>query len=155
MRNNLEEEVKLMNLIRLLEIYGDRKFGIRNLLVEKDRKFIKEKVLEDRRTDLLSRTLRTSSRIRLVTIDNKKNWARYSLEENEKLRLLIIKGVFDPELEETEDSLTREIAIGNMIDAMALQSKNGWLELNDQQIEYLNDTVGAYKKEKEEKVYKR
>ncbi len=151
MKNNLEEEVKLMNLIRLLEVYGDSKFGIKNLIVKKDKEFIKKKVLEDKQTDLLSQSLRTSSRIRLLNIDNKENWIRYSLEEKEKLRLLIIKGVFDPEIEASDDALIRDISIGNMIDVMALQSKSGWLELNDIQKEYLNTKVSEYK-EKEKPI---
>ncbi len=153
MKNNLEEEVKLMNLIRLLEVYGESKFGIKKLIVQKDKDFIKKRVLEDKKTDLLSQTLRTSSRIRLLNIDNKENWIRYSLEEKEKLRLLIIKGLFDPELDKVDDALISDIAMGNMIDAMALQSKSGWLELNDVQKDYLNKKVSQYKYGENPKVY--
>lgn len=152
MKNNLKEEVKLMNLIRLLEIYGDGKFGVTRLITEKDKAYIKSKVLEHTNIDFLSESLRNDSRLRLIKLENKENWIRYSEQEKELLKKEILRGLFNPEFDTTEDDLTKEIAVGNMIEAMSLQSKNGFMGFTEEQTNYLNTQISSFKEETNKRI---
>jgi hypothetical protein len=147
MKSSFKEEIKLMNLIRLLEIYGDGKWGINTLLTNGDKLFLKRKMLEPVNDDYMNETLRNNSRLRVLQIGNQDNWLRYNDKEQEQLRTEIKKGLFNPEFLETDNEIVRELAIGNMIDAMALQSRSGWMQFSKEQTEYLNREIGAYKKE--------
>jgi len=147
MKSSYKEEIKLMNLIRLLEIYGDGKWGVNNLLTNGDKLYIKRKMLEPVNDNYMNQTLRNNTRLRAIKIGNKENWLRYNEEEQEKLKSEIKKGLFNPEYLETEDSIVKEIAIGNMIEAMAIQSKNGWMDFTKEQTDFLNREIEAYKME--------
>ena len=55
------------------------------------------------------------------------------------------KNIFRVDLEATTDGLTREVASGNIIDVLAIQSKNGFFKLSEEQTEYLNNQLESYK----------
>ena len=87
MKNNVQEEVKLMNLVRFLEIYKGEKWSVKDLLTDKDKEFIKRKTLETTNSDLLSETLRNGSRIKVLKVNNSENIIRYTPKELDMLRL--------------------------------------------------------------------
>lgn len=151
MKSGLNEEVKLMNLVRFLEIYKGEKWAVNDLLSEKDKLFIKSKTLENLNSDLLSEALRNGARIKVLNVNNKENIIRYSTKELEILRLEILKNIFKINIETTQDYLTREVAIGNIIDVLAIQSKNGFFRLSEEQLDYLNNQIKDYKEDLDER----
>ena len=151
MKSGLNEEVKLMNLVRFLEIYKGEKWAVNDLLSEKDKLFIKSKTLENLNSDLLSEALRNGARIKVLNVNNKENIIRYTPKELEILRLEILKNIFKINIETTQDYLTREVAIGNIIDVLAIQSKNGFFRLSEEQLDYLNSQIKDYKEDLDER----
>jgi len=151
MKSGLNEEVKLMNLVRFLEIYKGEKWAVNDLLSEKDKLFIKSKTLENLNSDLLSEALRNGARIKVLNVNNKENIIRYTPKELEILRLEILKNIFKINIETTQDYLTREVAIGNIIDVLAIQSKNGFFRLSEEQLDYLNNQIKDYKEDLDER----
>lgn len=152
MNTNLKDEAKLMNLVRFLEIYKGEKWAVKDLLSENDKKFIKSKTLETINSDLLSETIRNGSRIRVLNINNHENLIRFSPKELETIRLEILKNIFRVDIETTTDPLVREVAIGNIIDVLAIQSKNGFFKLSEEQLDYLNNQISDYKEELDKKI---
>ena len=147
MNTNFEKEMKLLNLMKLLEIYGDEKWGVKKQISDKDKSFIREKALEHIESNFLNETLRNSFRLKLFRIDNKENWIRFDMEEKELLRQEILNTVFDQRINEETDSFAKEVAIGNMIEVLSIQSKNRFMELSEEQTDYLNNMVSQYKEE--------
>ena len=144
MNTNTKDEVKLMNLVRFLEIYNSDKWSLKELMSENDIKFIKQKTLEVINSDLLSETLRNSSRIKVVKANNNENIIDYTKKQKELLRLEILKNIFRVDLEETKDALVREVASGNISDVLEIQKENGFFKLSEEQLEYLTDQLEKY-----------
>ena len=144
MNTNTKDEVKLMNLVRFLEIYNSDKWSLKELMSENDIKFIKQKTLEVINSDLLSETLRNSSRIKVVKANKNENIIDYTKKQKELLRLEILKNIFRVDLEETNDALVREVASGNISDVLEIQKENGFFKLSEEQLEYLTDQLEKY-----------
>ena len=144
MNTNRKDEVKLMNLVRFLEIYNSDKWSLKELMSENDIKFIKQKTLEVINSDLLSETLRNSSRIKVVKANKNENIIDYTKKQKELLRLEILKNIFRVDLEETNDALVREVASGNISDVLEIQKENGFFKLSEEQLEYLTDQLEKY-----------
>ena len=144
MNTNTKDEVKLMNLVRFLEIYNSDKWSLKELMSENDIKFIKQKTLEVINSDLLSETLRNSSRIKVVKANKNENIIDYTKKQKELLRLEILKNIFRVDLEETKDALVREVASGNISDVLEIQKENGFFKLSEEQLEYLTDQLEKY-----------
>ena len=144
MNTNRKDEVKLMNLVRFLEIYNSDKWSLKELMSENDIKFIKQKTLEVINSDLLSETLRNSSRIKVVKVNKNENIIDYTKKQKELLRLEILKNIFRVDLENTDDALVREVASGNISDVLEIQKENGFFKLSEEQLEYLTDQLEKY-----------
>ena len=144
MNTNRKDEVKLMNLVRFLEIYNSDKWSLKELMSENDIKFIKQKTLEVINSDLLSETLRNSSRIKVVKANKNESIIDYTKKQKELLRLEILKNIFRVDLEETNDALVREVASGNISDVLEIQKENGFFKLSEEQLEYLTDQLEKY-----------
>ena len=144
MNTNRKDEVKLMNLVRFLEIYNSDKWSLKELMSENDIKFIKQKTLEVINSDLLSETLRNSSRIKIVKANKNENIIDYTKKQKELLRLEILKNIFRVDLENTDDALVREVASGNISDVLEIQKENGFFKLSEEQLEYLTDQLEKY-----------
>ena len=144
MNTNRKDEVKLMNLVRFLEIYNSDKWSLKELMSENDIKFIKQKTLEVINSDLLSETLRNSSRIKVVKANKNENIIDYTKKQKELLRLEILKNIFRVDLEETNDALVREVASGNISDVLEIQKENGFFKLSEEQLEYLTNQLEKY-----------
>ena len=144
MNTNRKDEEKLMNLVRFLEIYNSDKWSLKELMSENDIKFIKQKTLEVINSDLLSETLRNSSRIKIVKANKNENIIDYTKKQKELLRLEILKNIFRVDLENTDDALVREVASGNISDVLEIQKENGFFKLSEEQLEYLTDQLEKY-----------
>ena len=151
MNTNRKDEVKLMNLVRFLEIYNSDKWSLKELMSENDIKFIKQKTLEVINSDLLSETLRNSSRIKIVKANKNENIIDYTKKQKELLRLEILKNIFRVDLENTDDALVREVASGNISDVLEIQKENGFFKLSEEQLEYLTDQLEKYNNKKKKK----
>lgn len=144
MDTNNKDEVKLMNLVRFLEIYNGDKWNINDLLSEEDKKFIKQKTLETINSDLLTESLRNSSRIKVVKANSNEKIINYTDKQQELLRLEILKNIFRVDLEKTDNKLVREVASGNISEVLEIENITGFFKLSEEQIEYLDNQLSKY-----------